>query len=236
MLLNNNHTISLDGIYLFDTLTDKQRERMRHCTRLVSLRNGEHLFEQGQAADHFYLVKSGQMTLKRLSPDGGEKVIEIIRPGQTFAEATMFTGNPHYPVSAIAVGPSKILKFSKSDYLSILKDSTEGCLRLIASMSTRLHHMVNEIDHLTMWTGTSRIINFLLYQLPEDASGSVEVKLSTPKNLIASLLSIKPETFSRTLHELSDKGMITVNKRLIGIRNVEELREYGNLLNSMNNN
>ncbi len=225
----NSLSWPLDGIYLFEALDDKQRERMRQSARLISVMNGEHLFEQGQQAERFYLVRKGQITLKRVSPEGAEKIIEIIYPGRTFAEAVTFMGQHMYPVSAVSVGASEVLSFSNRDYRSILKDSNESCFRLMADMSHRLHRLINEIDHLTMQTGTSRVVSYLCYQISEDAIAPVDIHLSTPKSMIASLLSIKPETFSRTLHELSEQGIISVKKKTIRIKDLDALRELGTL-------
>jgi len=45
--------------------------------------------------------------------------------------------------------------------------------------------------------------------------------------MIASRLCLTPETFSRTLHELTAQGLIEVQRRVIVIKNLEGLRHYG---------
>ncbi len=81
---------ALRGALLLSRLSEEQLERVqRHATRL-RLQEGQFLFNQGDPALHFYLVLSGRLRLSRLSVDGAEKVIEIIGPGETFAEALMF--------------------------------------------------------------------------------------------------------------------------------------------------
>jgi len=75
---------------LFSRLSQEQLERVSlHSTRL-KLSEGEVLFEQDSPANAFYLVTHGMMKLFRLSASGEEKIIEIVSPGQTFAEALMF--------------------------------------------------------------------------------------------------------------------------------------------------
>jgi len=89
---------------LLRPLSRDQLERIaRHAVRFY-LGDGESLFQQGDTAERFYLVTKGQIKLYRLSPEGNEKVIEIVTPGQTFAEALMFLNRPHYPVGATAIG------------------------------------------------------------------------------------------------------------------------------------
>ncbi|MCU7854269.1 MAG: cyclic nucleotide-binding domain-containing protein, partial [Candidatus Thiodiazotropha sp. (ex Lucinoma borealis)] len=94
----------LKQCYLFAHLDDQQFETVEKMAHEVKLRDGQLFFRTGDPATHFFLVVQGQMKLTRLSMQGQEKVIEIISPGQTFAEALMFGERPVYPVNAAAIG------------------------------------------------------------------------------------------------------------------------------------
>ena len=93
----------LRGIDLFDALDPRQLQSVIDSTRVVRLDHGERLFDYGQPARYFFHLNSGQLKLFRNSPSGGEKIIEIIQPGETFAQAVIFM-EPRggYPVSAEA--------------------------------------------------------------------------------------------------------------------------------------
>ncbi len=210
-------------------LSDEQLARVRRAARLVELAEGEHLFEHGQRAERFFMLREGRIKLYRLSPEGDEKVIEIIRPGQSFAEAVMFMEGKRYPVSAQALVRSELVAFDNSVFLQILRESVETCFRVMAAMSMRLRARVNEIEALALQNATLRLVNYLLGELPEDAGESAEIRLPAPKNVIASRLSVQPETLSRILHQLCDKGLITVQGRTITVHDVPALRRYGGI-------
>ncbi len=84
---------------LFSGLKEKEQETLCQIGRKIDLKNGENLFLQGSDASHFYLLITGKVNLYRLSPDGLTKVIEVVNPGQAFAEALMFIEEKKYPVS-----------------------------------------------------------------------------------------------------------------------------------------
>lgn len=210
-------------------LSDEQLARVRRGARLVELAEGEHLFEHGQRAERFFMLREGRIKLYRLSPEGDEKVIEIIRPGQSFAEAVMFMEGKRYPVSAQALVRSELIAFDNAVFLQILRESVETCFRVMAAMSMRLRARVNEIEALALQNATLRLVNYLLGELPEDAGDSAEIRLPAPKNVIASRLSVQPETLSRILHQLCDKGLITVQGRTITVHDVPALRRYGGI-------
>ena len=217
----------LKQVYLFAGLNTSQLEKVKKSMRHLLLAEGESLFEQGQRAKHFFLVRAGHVKLLRLSLEGSEKVFEVIAPTQTFAEAIMFMPNSVYPVTAQAIEASSLFAFENKVFLEILQESFDTCFRLMFHMSRRLHHWVNEVDNLTLQNATYRLINYVLYHIPHDHQGTYEFNLPIPKQVIASRLSIKPETFSRILNNLGQEGLITVTGRTIHIHQVESLRLYG---------
>ena len=67
------------------------------------------------------MVVTGQVKLYVISSAGHEKVIELIAPGHTFAEALMFTGKP-YIVNAQALSDAKVLTVKKAAVLDEIAD------------------------------------------------------------------------------------------------------------------
>ena len=122
--------------HLFSELNAAQIDTVLEHTRVVDLDEGETLIEQQQPAREFFLLERGQVKLARYSPDGNEKIIDLIAPGGTFAEAIMFAKQPAYPVSAVAITPSRVLCFGAQAYIDILRGSTEACFAVMAQMRT----------------------------------------------------------------------------------------------------
>ena len=211
---------------LFAAMDDAQLKEVSGGCSAYSLESGEHLFEQGQKAERFYVVRSGQIKLFRLSPNGNEKVIELVRPGQSFAEAVMFMDIQEFPVSAEALGPSEVVVVSNRVFLNVLRKSVDTCFRVMGDMSVRLRQRINEVEGLTLQNATLRLINYLLYEIPDCCDDSCQIDLPAAKNIIASRLSVKPETLSRILHDLSDAQLISVQGLTIQIHDIEGLRAY----------
>jgi CRP-like cAMP-binding protein len=211
--------------YLFANLDELQFERLLPGVQALSLAEDEHLFHFGDQARCFYLLRTGQIQLYRLSPGGEEKVIEIILPGQSFAEAVMFFNINVYPVSAKAVLTCELWRVDMRLFLSLLQESNQLCLRLLGGMSRRLHGAIQDIDQLTLQNASMRVIQLLLQSAPERKSAPYSVAWETPKQVLASRLSVRPETFSRILQQLSRKGLITVQGKTIEVVSAEALEK-----------
>lgn len=214
----------LHDVPLFSALDKQQLDKVLKSSRILTLPAKKLLFKQGAPANHFYLLKSGQIKLYCLSEEGDEKVIEIIYPRQTFAEAIMFMPKQVYPVSAEAIDNSEVYSFDMKPFRQILEGSQETCFRLLAIMGRQLHLKINDINNLTLHNATYRLVVYLLEQLPEGATPLSSIHLSATKNIISSRLSIKPETFSRILLRMSKQGLIEVHGNDITLLDVEGLR------------
>lgn len=213
-------------IYLFESLDDGQLSEVIKSTHYVSLAAHERLFERSEYADRFYLLCSGQVKLFQVSAEGYEKIFEIIEPGQTFAEAIMFMEQHQYPVSVEAIYASELFSFDMRTFRNILKESNETCFRLMSTMSQRLHSGIREINSLALQNATYRLVNYLLDQIPDEASEQSTIHLANHKSVIASRLSIQPETFSRILSRLVKNDIISVSRQDISVLNVKGLREF----------
>lgn len=217
---------SVQSNLLITDLTEHQLKKVREHASCYDLEVGQALFRQNEAIHSFYILVSGRLKLSRLSPDGGEKVFDIINAGQSFAEAVVLTGEPGYPVSCLALEPCLAVGFDAAHFKSLLENNSQACFNLIARLSRRLHWHVNEMDQLAQYNAACRLGWFLLFELESNQTDSTEVELNVPKNVLASRLSIKPETFSRILKRLSKLELIEVQDHRIKVLNVERLKQH----------
>ena len=93
--------------HLFSKLTELQLDRVYKNSQITRLAEGQILFNQSEKVKAFYMVLSGKIKLFRMSADGQEKIIEIVKQGEVFAEALMFTDQTDYPVSSAALSKQR---------------------------------------------------------------------------------------------------------------------------------
>lgn len=207
--------------FMFARLTEAQLDRVAQHAVRIHLDEGEILFQQSDPADRFYLLLRGQVKLFRLGPSGNEKVIEIVTPLSTFAEALMFLDRPTYPVGAQAMQAAEVISIDAADFARMLRESVETCFLLMGDMSQRLRGLIREIDDLSLSSATCRVAGYLLTQA---GSGGGSFDLKVPKQTLASRLSVQPETFSRIVRQLRNQGILTVQGSRVEISDYERLK------------
>jgi CRP-like cAMP-binding protein len=211
--------------------SDLSPQELRHVAAGSSLRRlcrGEMVFRVGEPCDEFHVVVTGQVKLFVLSSAGQEKVVELISPGQSFAEAIMFTDRPYF-LSAQVLTDSLMLTVSKQAVIAEIARDHRFALRMLGGLSRRLHGLVHDVEVYALHSGLQRVIGYLLRdQALEgcEASKVCTVSLPVSKATIASRLSLTPEYFSRVLHELEAKGLIEIDRRDIRIPDPRRLSSY----------
>ena len=208
---------------LFAAFEDARFEQVAAAVRTVTLHAQQVLFQRGEQARAFYVVATGQVKLFMESPRGDEKILEMINPGRSFAEAVMFMQAPVYPVSASATEPTTLLAVPGATFLAALKDDSATALRLLGILSQRLHAQVQEIESLTLESAGHRLVRHLVRRAVRDASGRTHVHLDETRQDLASRLSVKPETLSRLMRALADAGLVEADGRDIVIRDLDAL-------------
>ena len=181
------------------------------------------LFQEGDKADHFYLVIKGLVKLFRCSLDGHEAVIGVFSEGQTFAECAMFMG-ACFPVSAEVVSNARLLRVEGPTMRRVVQDDPGIAFSMLASASRHLKTLVDQIEQMKVHTGPERVAEFLL-GLSSSSTGVVNVNLPFEKSLIANTLGMKPESFSRALAKLRQVGVITDGDHVM-ISDVGALTRY----------
>jgi CRP-like cAMP-binding protein len=217
----------LANLPLFKELASADIDRIAAGTSELHVPRGGILFNKGDPCVGFHLVIYGQVKLSFVTPQGSEKVVEIIPPGSSFGEALMFMDRP-YVVMGQALADSLLLHVSKQTVFESIERDPTLAKRMLAGLSRRLHALVTDVESLSLQSGTQRVIGYLLRQ-DEDQTGPAgpsSVTLPTSKAIVASRLNLTPEHFSRILHELANAGLLKIEGREVLIKDVAKLRAY----------
>jgi CRP-like cAMP-binding protein len=207
-------------------MSPEEIERIALGTRAIQLARGDVLFQRGDPSTGFYVMVHGQVKLALSSPQGVEKVVDLLGPGQSFGEAVMFLDKP-CPVYAQALTDSLALHIHKSVIFGGIESDPAFCRKMLAGLSIRLHRLIHYVESFSLRSSAQRVIGYLLQDLEEIKTGQdINISLLANKNVIASNLNITPETFSRILHNLSDKGLIEVKGKDVRIMDIAKLRAY----------
>ncbi len=217
---------TLQQHFLFSGLDKESFDLLATTVSAKTVAKGEVLFHRGDPARYFYFLDTGLIELNLIAATGEKKVLEVVGPGRTFGEAITFMQNKKYPVTAEALEDCVLCQIPNKAYIDLIYANPDACMRLLGSVCRHLHARVREIENLTIQNARSRLASYLLDHVTETNEDEATVRVELPRHVIASRLSIKPETLSRLLRSMTDDGILTIEDRVIFVHSLARLRPY----------
>ena len=96
----------------------------------VVVKAGEMVIREGDAADRFYIIESGEFVVSQLTSSGADREIRRLGPDAVFGELGLLTGAPR-SATVTAASDGVILALSGPDFLALVGSATSIRGRLI---------------------------------------------------------------------------------------------------------
>jgi CRP/FNR family transcriptional regulator len=198
----------LKQIPLFRDVKEEDLQKVLNICVQQTFKKGHALFREGDPAHGFYIVVSGKVKIFKLSPDGKEYTMRIIRPGESFAQVPLFFGDS-FPASASAISPVEVLYLEKDAFKSLVRERPQLAVNMLSNASLLLKGFTLKLEELALKDAPARVAQYLIaYAISSDLEleTGLSLTLDTSKGLLASHLGITGETLSRTFSKLKNAG------------------------------
>lgn len=199
--------IILRTLPVFHGLADETLARVAGAASLRGVARGEVVMNAGDRADNVYFILSGDFRVLVGDDEGREVILSVMRFGDFFGEMGVIDD---YSRSATvqAVHPGELVVIAKSDFRSILVDSSDISLQIMRSLVSRLRTASRKIESLALLDVYGRVARLLL-DLSEKTSDGIWVVSQPPsKQDIAKMIGASREMVSRVMKELQEQGLI----------------------------
>jgi CRP/FNR family transcriptional regulator, cyclic AMP receptor protein len=188
-----------------------ERILKKYSPALVPLTKGETLFQEGDRARSFFIVRSGKIRMVNYNEEGREFVQGLFSAGESFGEPPFFAGGT-YPASAEAMEPSEVWKIPRDKYLQLLKENFEIHLALVETLCTRLIYKSTMLSELAIEEAEHRIVTLLRHLATTgEPAGNTQVRLPFTRQQIGDMTGLRVETVIRTIKSLEQKGILDLD-------------------------
>ncbi len=169
------------------------------------VKQGDIIFQQDEAAETVYCVANGAVKLSVATKEGDDVVVEIFHEGASFAEALIFR-DAAYPVNATALTDSRLVAVPRKAIEAEMRANPQAFPAVLQAAFMHLRRLVRQIEQLKATSGVERVAGFLLALAEQDPDQTV-ITIPYEKQVVASMLGIKPETLSRAFKRLEKHGL-----------------------------
>lgn len=206
----------LKTIPYFQELDPSVLARVQASVFEVRLERGQVLFTEGEAAQAMYLVRSGQVRIFKLSPDGREQVLRIMGPGECFNEVPVFDEGPN-PANAQALEPSLLWGIRRADMRRLVEEHPVVAIGFLKVFAKKLRFFTQKVEDLSFRSVTSRVAKLLLEMAEDDGRGGLRLKRQFTQQEMAAVVGTAREMIGRAFKALEKEGAIKLDRHRVVI-------------------
>ncbi|KAB7627783.1 Crp/Fnr family transcriptional regulator [Alkalilimnicola sp. S0819] len=207
----------------FTRLADSTLGALGRSAQTLHLRPGQFLAQAGETPRGVAILTAGTLKLAFPSATGQEKVLELLLPGRSFGQAELFANQP-FPYYVEALEPSNLILIPAAAVQQWVQEDGEFARAMLTCLGRQFHALARDVESLAGHSALVRVLRFLVNRVAEVAEGEATVSLLARKGVLASRLGLTPETLSRTLRELQERGLLGVRGDHLTVHDVAALR------------
>lgn len=216
----------LRQVPLFQSLGPEESNDLASSFRSQSFKKGETLFRKGSEGTELYIIRRGSVKIVVPSSEGSEVVLAIFSEGDFFGEMSLLDGLPR-SADAVALEPSEVYVLNRSDFLRFLHNNENAIHFILRSLSLRLRKTDDLLEDTCFLRIPARFAKRLL-ELAEThghrEGNSVEIDMQLTQSDLAGLVGASRESINKTLRLMREKGLISIEKNLIRIYDLEIIK------------
>jgi len=186
---------------------------------------GSSVFEQGDAADHFFVLLHGRLRVTRVNADGQQTIVRMVNPGDLFGIAKALR-RPDYPGTATAVSESIALSWPMGDWDAILERHPAFAVNAMQTMGQRLQEAQARVEELATEQVERRVAHTVLRlanQAGRKEDGGIRIDFPVSKQDIAEMSGTTLHTVSRILTAWETAGLVAGGRQKLLVRDAHRL-------------
>ena len=209
----------LKNVPIFADLSSSDLEKISNKMILRNYNKGQVILLEESKGETFFVIKTGEVKVTKLSDDGREVILAILGESEFFGEMSLLDGEGR-SANIVANEDSTALTLSRNDFLSCLESYPKIAISLLKELAVRLRKSDKHIESLSLSDSEHRIgitIARLAEEIGTIKKGVVSIKKLPFQQDIANMAGTSRETVSRTIKLFEDKKILTRNGRALTI-------------------
>ncbi|MBZ0273063.1 Crp/Fnr family transcriptional regulator [bacterium] len=215
-----NNVEFLATIPIFAGLFDGDAADLERAGQLMFVRKKQVAYRPGDPSDAIFLIRSGRVKISKITEDGREIILNLLKTGDVFGEMAFLEDAPR-DTFAEALDDTNIIVIRKPELLQLIKRRPAITYRLAKIIGERRREAEKNMENFLYKGVRERLANLLLrlsneYGIRDSRGKMLRIKITHQD--LANLIGSSRETVSLTLGDFRREGFIDINERKIIIK------------------
>ncbi len=199
--------------------------KLSDCKTSHTVKKGEVIFEEGETINGIYCVKDGICKLTKLSPNGKDHIVKLIKKGELLGQRSMISDEP-VNLTAVALEDMEVCFIPKTEVMGFFDKNNQFSMNVMKTICGDLKEADDHMVNMAQKTVKERLAETLLYLLDtfgKNDDNTLKVQLS--RDELASMIGTATESCIRLLSEFNKLGLIELVGKKIILKDINKLRK-----------
>ena len=206
-------------------LNKEQLVQMANCKTSHTIKKGEAIFAEGETLNGIYCIKDGVCKLSKLSSNGKDQIIKLVKPGELLGQRSMIS-DESANLSAVALEDMEVCFVPKSEILQFFNENNDFSMNVMKSICGDLKDADDHTVDMAQKTVKQRLAEILVYL--EDTFGKNEdgsIRLQLSREELAGMIGTATESCIRLLSEMNKIKIIEIQGKKIFLKDKKALQK-----------
>ena len=205
-------------------LNKEELLRMAECKTSYTIKKGEPIFEEGEVTNGIYCIKDGVCKLSKLSDNGKDQIVKLVKPGELLGQRSMISDEPAN-LSAVALEDMEVCFIPKSEVMQFFTKNNQFSMNVMKTICEDLKGADDHMVNMAQKTVRQRLAETLIYleeTFGKNEDGSLHIQLSREE--LAGMIGTATESCIRLLSELNKSDHIALTGKKITLLDKNKLK------------
>jgi CRP-like cAMP-binding protein len=201
----------LKKVELFANMSDEEMDEIIQGITMQEYPCKHILYTPQEAVEATYILKEGEVTLYKTTPDGKQVILDILKPGAIFGNIGFDPGASEGHYAEISQ-KSYVCTLPPNFLVQLMKNKPEVALRALQILSKRISQYESQLKFLSMLGARERILSAIrLFNEKEDKSilpSVLRIPTKVTHEKLANMTGLTRETVTKQLQKLEQEQLI----------------------------
>jgi CRP-like cAMP-binding protein len=205
-------------------LNKEELVKLAECKTSYIIKKGENIFEEGETVNGIYCVKGGVCKLSKLSANGKDQIVKLVKPGELLGQRSMISDEPTN-LSAVALEDMEVCFIPRSEVMSLFDKNNQFSMNLMKTICGDLKESDDHMVSMSQKTVKERLAETLVYlqeTFGKNTDGSLRIQLSREE--LAGMIGTATESCIRLLSDFNKLGLIELTGKKIVVKDINKLK------------
>lgn len=213
---------------LVTPLSYEINELLKSAERTIKIKKGTFLFQEGQPASEMYIILSGKIQVSKMNAEGRELCLRLCQRNDIVGELTLFTYEPKYLFNTFALEDSEVAALNIESLEQALFQNTQLAYEFMKWMNDHFRKTITKFRDLVLHGRKGALYSTLIrlsnsYGTYQEKGILITVPLTNQD--LANFTGTARESVSRMLSDLRKNKIISINRKMIIIHNIDFLKK-----------